>query len=136
LAPDAKPRGKPIKVAQTAADQSVMLRQKAKWRGITMNMSGESLLVILFVGIVAGWLAGHLVRGTGFGIIGDLIVGVLGAFIASWLLPQLGIHLGTGVISAIVNATIGAILLLLIVRLLRGGGGWGSRWSGGWGQRW
>ena len=81
-----------------------------------MNMSSESLLVILFVGLVAGWLAGQIVRGTGFGIIGDLIVGILGAFIGSWLLPQLGIHLGTGVISAIVNATIGAVLLLLIVR--------------------
>jgi uncharacterized membrane protein YeaQ/YmgE (transglycosylase-associated protein family) len=101
-----------------------------------MNMSGESLLVILFVGLVAGWLAGQLVRGAGFGIIGDLIVGILGAFIGSWLLPQLGIHLGTGVISAIVNATIGAVLLLLVVRLFRGGGGWGSRWGGGWGRRW
>jgi uncharacterized membrane protein YeaQ/YmgE (transglycosylase-associated protein family) len=64
-----------------------------------MNMSSEGLLVILFVGLVAGWLAGQIVRGTGFGIIGDLIVGILGAFIGSWLLPQLGIHLGTGVIS-------------------------------------
>jgi uncharacterized membrane protein YeaQ/YmgE (transglycosylase-associated protein family) len=100
-----------------------------------MNMSGESLLVILFVGIVAGWLAGQVVRGTGFGIVGDLIVGILGAFVGSWLLPRLGIHLGAGVISAIVNATIGAILLLLVVRLIRGGGGWGNRWRGGWGRR-
>jgi hypothetical protein len=53
-----------------------------------MNMSSESLLVILFVGLVAGWLAGQIVRGTGFGIVGDLIVGILGAFIGSWLLPQ------------------------------------------------
>ena len=66
-----------------------------------MNMSSESLLVILFVGLVAGWLAGQIVRGTGFGIIGDLIVGILGALIGSWLLPQLGIHLGTGVINQI-----------------------------------
>jgi uncharacterized membrane protein YeaQ/YmgE (transglycosylase-associated protein family) len=101
-----------------------------------MHMSSESLLVILLVGIVAGWLAGQIVRGTGFGIIGDFIVGILGAFIGSWLLPQLGIHLGTGVISAIVNATVGAILLLLIVRLFQGGGGWGSRWRGGWSRRW
>ena len=102
-----------------------------------MNMSSESLLVILFVGLVAGWLAGQIVRGTGFGIVGDLIVGILGALIGSWLLPQLGIHLGTGVINAIVNATIGAILLLFLVRLFRGGGGWGSRWGGGWwGRRW
>jgi uncharacterized membrane protein YeaQ/YmgE (transglycosylase-associated protein family) len=94
-----------------------------------MNMSSESLLVILFVGLVAGWLAGQIVRGTGFGIVGDLIIGILGAFIGSWLLP----HLGNGIISAIVNATIGAVLLLFVVRLLRGGGGWGSRWRGRWG---
>ena len=101
-----------------------------------MHMSSESLLVILFVGLVAGWLAGQIVQGTGLGIIGDIVVGILGAFIGSWLLPQLGIHLGTGVISAIINATLGAILLLLVVRLVRGVGGWGSRWSGGWGRRW
>jgi uncharacterized membrane protein YeaQ/YmgE (transglycosylase-associated protein family) len=95
-----------------------------------MHMSSESLLVILFVGLVAGWLAGQIVQGTGFGLVGDLIIGILGAFIGSWLLPQLGIHLGTGLISAILNATIGALVLLLIVRLVRGGG-WGwqrSRW--------
>lgn len=92
-----------------------------------MHMSNESLLVILFVGLVAGWLAGQIVRGTGLGIIGDLLFGILGAFIGSWLLPRLGIHLGAGMVSAIVNATIGAILLLLVVRLLRGGGGWGRR---------
>ena len=84
-----------------------------------MHMSSESLLVILFVGLVAGWLAGQIVQGTGFGLIGDIIIGILGAFIGSWLLPQLGIHLGTGLISAILNATIGAVLLLLIVRLVR-----------------
>src|SRR4029077_3849692 len=107
---------------------------ETKCRSGTMNMSSESLLVILVVGLVAGWLAGKIVRGTGFGIIGDLLVGIFGAFIGSWLLPRGGIHLGAGVISAIVNATIGAILLLLVVRLLRGGGGWGSRWGGG--RRW
>jgi uncharacterized membrane protein YeaQ/YmgE (transglycosylase-associated protein family) len=101
-----------------------------------MNISSEGLLVILFVGLVAGWLAGQIVRGTGFGIVGDLIVGILGAFIGSWLLPQLGIHLGTGVISAIVNATIGAILLLIVVRLFEAAVDGGSRWSGGWGRRW
>ena len=100
-----------------------------------MHMSNQSLLVILLVGIVAGWLAGQIVRGTGFGIIGDLLVGIVGAFIGSWLLPRLGIHLGTGVVSAIVNATIGAILLLLVVGLFRGGGGWRSRWGSGWGRR-
>jgi len=93
-----------------------------------MNMSGESLLVILFVGLVAGWLAGQIVQGTGFGIVGDLLVGIVGAFIGSWLLPQLGIHLGAGIIRAIINATIGAILLLVVVRLVRGGGRWHRSW--------
>jgi uncharacterized membrane protein YeaQ/YmgE (transglycosylase-associated protein family) len=100
-----------------------------------MHLSNESLLVILLVGIVAGWLAGQTVRGTGFGIVGDLLVGIAGAFVGSWLLPRLDVHLGTGIVSAIVNATIGAILLLLVVRLLRRGGGWRSRWSGGWSRR-
>ena len=92
-----------------------------------MHMSYQSLLVILIVGIIAGWLAGKIVRGAGFGIVGDLLVGIIGAFVGSWLLPRIGMHLGTGVVSAIVNATIGAILLLLVVRLLGGAPGWGSR---------
>jgi uncharacterized membrane protein YeaQ/YmgE (transglycosylase-associated protein family) len=87
-------------------------------------MSTESLLVIILVGIVAGWLAGQIVRGTGFGLIGDLLIGIVGAFIGDWVLPRLGIHLGTGIVSSIVNATIGAVLLLLIIRLVRGGGRW------------
>ena len=92
-----------------------------------MHMSGESLLIILVVGLVAGWLAGQIMQGTGFGIIGDLIIGIIGAFIGGWLLPQLGIHLGVGIVAAIINATIGALILLLIISLVRGGGGWGRR---------
>src|SRR5437763_15685637 len=98
-----------------------------------MHISNESLIVILLVGLVAGWLAGKIIRGAGFGIFGDVIIGIIGAFIGDWLLPRLSIHLGTGIVSAIINATIGALLLLFIVRLLRGGG---SRWSSGWGTRW
>ncbi len=94
-----------------------------------MHMSNESLLVILFVGLVAGWLAEQVVRGAGFGLIGDLVIGIIGAFIGDWVLPRVGIHLGTGTVSAIINAAIGAILLLLVIGLLRGrfGGGWGRR---------
>jgi uncharacterized membrane protein YeaQ/YmgE (transglycosylase-associated protein family) len=101
-----------------------------------MNMSGESLLIILVVGVIAGWLAGQIVQGTGFGIVGDLIIGVVGAFIGAWLLPQLGIHLGSGIIAAIINATIGALILLLIIRLVGGGGRWGGGWGGRWARRW
>jgi uncharacterized membrane protein YeaQ/YmgE (transglycosylase-associated protein family) len=89
-----------------------------------MYLSGESILVILLVGLVAGWLAGQIVQGTGFGLIGDIVIGIVGAFIASWLFPRLGIHLGAGLVAEIVAATIGAILLLIIVRLVRRGGRW------------
>ena len=56
-------------------------------------MSGESLFVILLVGLIAGWLGGQIVRGTGFGVIADVCIGIIGALIGSWLLPRLGIHL-------------------------------------------
>ena len=52
-----------------------------------MHMSGESLIIVVLVGIIAGWLAGQIMRGAGFGLVGDLIIGILGAFIGSWLLP-------------------------------------------------
>ncbi len=89
-----------------------------------MNMSNESLLIIIAVGVVAGWLAGLIVKGTGFGILGDLIVGIAGAFVGSWLLPQFHIHFGVGIVGAIVNATIGAIVLLFVIAILRGGNRW------------
>ena len=89
-----------------------------------MHMSAESLLVILLIGAIAGWLASQIVQGTGFGLVGDIIIGIVGAFIASWLFPQLGIHLGAGILAAIIAATIGAVLLLVIVRLVRRGGRW------------
>lgn len=89
-----------------------------------MYLSNESILAILVVGLIAGWLAGKIVDGTGFGLIGDLAIGIVGAFIASWLLPRLGIGLGVGLIRAIINSTIGAVLLLIIVRLVKRGGRW------------
>jgi uncharacterized membrane protein YeaQ/YmgE (transglycosylase-associated protein family) len=89
-----------------------------------MYLSGESILVILIVGLVAGWLAGKIVQGTGFGLVGDIAIGIVGAFIAAWLMPRLGIALGTGMVRAIINSTIGAVILLVIVRLVRGGGRW------------
>ena len=89
-----------------------------------MHMSDESLLLIILVGVAAGWLAGLIMQGTGFGIIGDLVIGIAGAFIGNWLLPQLHIHIGTGLVPAIVNATIGAIVLVFVIALLRGGSRW------------
>ena len=99
-----------------------------------MHLSNESLLVILVVGIVAGWLAGQIMQGTGFGLIGDLLIGLIGAFIGDWLLPRLNIHLGSGMVALIINALIGALVLLLLLRLLRGGG-WGWRRGYSWRRR-
>jgi len=96
-----------------------------------MYLSNQSLLVIIVVGIVAGWLAGRVMEGSGFGLVGDLIVGLIGAFIGDWLLPRLGIHLGVGMVALIINAFVGAVVLLLILRLV--GGGWGYRRH--WGRR-
>jgi uncharacterized membrane protein YeaQ/YmgE (transglycosylase-associated protein family) len=92
-----------------------------------MHMSGESLVLILVVGVVAGWLAGQIVQGTGFGLVGDLLIGIIGAFIGSWLLPQLNVHIGAGLIAAIANATIGAMILLFLLRAVRGSGRFGRR---------
>jgi uncharacterized membrane protein YeaQ/YmgE (transglycosylase-associated protein family) len=92
-----------------------------------MHMSNESLLLIVLVGVIAGWLAGQIVQGSGLGLVGDLIFGIVGAFIGTWLLPQVGIHLGAGIIAAVANATIGAILLLFLIRAVRGSGRFGRR---------
>jgi uncharacterized membrane protein YeaQ/YmgE (transglycosylase-associated protein family) len=82
-------------------------------------MTLEAILIILIVGAVAGWLAGLIVRGAGFGLIGDIIIGIIGAFIAGWLFPRLGLHIMSGMIGAIIHATIGAVILLLVIRLIR-----------------
>jgi uncharacterized membrane protein YeaQ/YmgE (transglycosylase-associated protein family) len=84
-------------------------------------MGIEAILIILIVGAVAGWLAGLIVRGAGFGLIGDIVIGIIGAFIAGWLLPRLGIaiHIVNPIVTSIINATIGAVILLLIIGLIR-----------------
>ena len=87
----------------------------------TMHISGEGLLIMLLVGLVAGWLAGQLVAGGGFGLIPDIAIGIVGALIGTWLLPLLGVHIGSGMINAIIVATIGAVILLLIVGFFRRG---------------
>ena len=82
-------------------------------------MELEAILIIIVIGAVAGWLAGQIVRGMGFGLIGNIVVGIVGAFIAGWLLPQIGIVIGSGIVRSIINATIGAVVLLVILGLIR-----------------
>jgi uncharacterized membrane protein YeaQ/YmgE (transglycosylase-associated protein family) len=87
-----------------------------------MDISLEVILIMLAIGLVAGWLAGLIVFGSGLGVIADMAVGIIGSVIGSWLLPKLGIALGGGIVAAIVNATIGAVVLLLVVGLVRRAG--------------
>ena len=78
-----------------------------------------NVLWFLVVGLVAGWLAGVLVKGGCFGVIGDLVVGVIGAFVGGWLFSTLGASAGGGLLGSIIVATIGAVVLLFIVRLIK-----------------
>jgi uncharacterized membrane protein YeaQ/YmgE (transglycosylase-associated protein family) len=82
-------------------------------------MALETILIWLLIGAIAGWLAGTIVKGGGFGLVGDIVVGIIGAFIGGWLLPQLGVSLGGGIVGVIATATIGAIVLVVILRLIR-----------------
>jgi uncharacterized membrane protein YeaQ/YmgE (transglycosylase-associated protein family) len=83
------------------------------------NMGAHSLIAWIIIGVVAGWLAGLLVKGGGFGLIGDLIVGVIGAFIGGWLAGVLHIHVGPGWLPSIITAIIGAVVLIFILRMVR-----------------
>ena len=82
-------------------------------------MSIEALIIWLVIGAIAGWLAGQIVKGYGFGIVGNIVVGIAGAFIAGWLLPHIGLILAGGMLAAIVNAVIGAVILLLVIGFLK-----------------
>jgi len=83
------------------------------------DMDSHSIIAWLIIGALAGWLAGTFVRGGGFGLLGDIVVGIIGAFIGGWLAGVLHIHVGTGWISAIITAAVGAALLLFILRAVR-----------------
>ncbi len=81
-------------------------------------MGGESLIIWLVVGGIAGWLAGLIMKGYGFGIVGNIIVGILGSVIGGWLFGSY--HIGTnGIIGAIIGATVGAVILLFAIRFVR-----------------
>jgi len=80
-----------------------------------------ALIIILVVGAIAGWLAGLVVQGTGFGLVGDIVIGIVGALIASYLFPYFGlaITIGGGILGAIIMAFIGAVILLVIVKIIK-----------------
>ena len=82
-------------------------------------MDGQSFIIWLIVGAIAGWLGSMVVRGGGLGLVGDIVVGIIGGVIAGWLLPYLNINLGSGIVAAIIDSFIGAVILLVILRLIK-----------------
>ncbi len=82
-------------------------------------MTTEHLIIVLLIGAIAGWLAGNIRQGYGYGLVGNIIVGILGAFIGSWLSRETGVFLGAGLIGTIITAVIGALVLLFLIGLVR-----------------
>jgi uncharacterized membrane protein YeaQ/YmgE (transglycosylase-associated protein family) len=82
-------------------------------------MAAHGIIAWIIIGAIAGWLAGTFVRGGGFGLLGDIVVGIVGAFVGGWLAGVLHIGIGGGWISAIITATLGAVVLLAVLRLVR-----------------
>lgn len=80
--------------------------------------SMPALVWFLLIGLIAGWLAGLVMRGGGYGIVGDMIVGVIGALIGGWLFGLLGIRAG-GLLGSIIMAFVGAVILIVILRAIR-----------------
>jgi uncharacterized membrane protein YeaQ/YmgE (transglycosylase-associated protein family) len=90
-----------------------------------VHLTNERMLVILIVGAVAGWLIGKALRGDGFGLAGDTAIGIVGALIGEWLLPRLNLHLWGGFEGMVIDAAIGAVVLLVVLRSV-GASGWGG----------
>ncbi len=82
-------------------------------------MQVEALLILLLIGAVAGFLAGLVVKGYGYGLVGNIVIGIVGAVIGGWLLPRLGLYPGGDIIGQIIAATLGAIALLVVIGLVR-----------------
>jgi uncharacterized membrane protein YeaQ/YmgE (transglycosylase-associated protein family) len=83
-------------------------------------MTLTTLAIWLLIGAVAGWLAGQLMRGRGLGLVGNIVIGIIGAFVGGWLLGSvLGIAIGGGLIAAILNATVGAVVVLAVIGAIK-----------------
>jgi uncharacterized membrane protein YeaQ/YmgE (transglycosylase-associated protein family) len=93
--------------------------------GIALHISNERMLVILAVGALAGWLIGKVLRGNGFGLVGDAAIGIVGALIGDWLLPRFNFHIWSGLTGMVIESAVGAIVVLVILRSV-GASGWGG----------
>jgi len=85
-------------------------------------MDGQSIIIILLLGALAGWLAGLITEGGGLGLLGNIVVGIIGGFIGYWLLPKVGVHIntGTGWLNVVITSAIGGIVLLGLINILSG----------------
>lgn len=81
-------------------------------------MQGTNLIYFLLIGLVAGWLAGKVMKGSGYGLIGDLVIGVVGAFLGGWLFGLLHIAAG-GLIGLLITAFVGAVVLVWLLRMIK-----------------
>ena len=79
---------------------------------------GMDIIVSLLIGAAAGWLGSIVYRGSGLGLIGNIIVGIVGSIVGYWLLGKIGISLGSGWIAAILTGAIGAIIILILFNLI------------------
>lgn len=82
-------------------------------------MDIQSLVIFLAIGAVAGWLAGLLMKGGGFGLLADIVIGVIGAVVGGLMFGLLGISTGGGLVGSLITAFVGAVVLLFIVRLIK-----------------
>ena len=81
-------------------------------------MDIDSLIMILIIGALAGWLAGSIIKGRGFGLAGNIVVGIVGAVIGGYMFNFLGVNIG-GLLGSLVTATIGAAVLLFLIQLIK-----------------
>ena len=82
-------------------------------------MEGNALIWFLLVGLIAGFLAGQVMKGGGFGVVGDIVVGIVGALLGGWVFSMLGVGAGGGLAGSIIVAFIGACLLIFLLRLIK-----------------
>ncbi len=106
-----------IQSSKTLCDFSTIIQSKGKQKHTSMDLT--SLLIFLAIGAIAGWLAGQLMKGGGFGLLWNIILGIVGSIVGGWLFGVLGISVGGGLVGSLVMAVIGAALILFIGGLLR-----------------
>jgi uncharacterized membrane protein YeaQ/YmgE (transglycosylase-associated protein family) len=82
-------------------------------------MDFDSLLTTLIIGGIAGWLAAAVMKIKGNGLVGNIVLGIIGALVGNWLLGKFGVHIATGLVGAVINAFLGAIVVLSIFSMAK-----------------